>query len=214
MTKESLYITSYCTIKKGSFKASSEINLDSPQEDLATWLLEAFKNLGCGYAKFYKMDSLSKLGFIASEIVLKPILANQSFEKQEVAIILSNSSSSLDTDLKYKETISNPENYFPSPGVFVYTLPNIVIGEICIRNKFMGESAFFVSEHFNPKTIVGQVDSLLWGNYAKACLVGWVEILEDQYEAAFYFIEKEKPNSNRFSNFEFNLDNLNHIYRL
>ena len=33
-------------------------------------LVSAFRALGCGYAKFHKMDTLSKAGFLASEILL------------------------------------------------------------------------------------------------------------------------------------------------
>ena len=83
------------------------------------------------YPKFFKMDSLCKLGFIGSELLLKGINAE---EKENAAIILFNRNGSLITDRNYQKTITD-DNYFPSPALFVYTLANIVTGEIAIRNK-------------------------------------------------------------------------------
>src|SRR3712207_7060242 len=44
----------------------------------------------------------------------------------------------------YEQTICHRAQFFPSPSVFVYTLPNIVTGEIAIRNHYHGETHFFV----------------------------------------------------------------------
>ena len=60
--------------------------------------------------------------------------------------MICNADASLDTDIKYLATTKE----LPSPSVFVYTLPNIMIGEICIRNHFKGESFFFISENPDP----------------------------------------------------------------
>ena len=92
------------------------------------------------YPKFFKMDSLCKLGFIGAELLLKDISAE---EKENAAIILFNRNGSLITDRNYQKTITD-DNYFPSPALFVYTLANIVTGEIAIRNKIYGESSFYV----------------------------------------------------------------------
>jgi hypothetical protein len=209
-----LYISSYCTINKRGISSSAIQNLPSFSGNLDALLLDIYKTLGISYPKFFKMDTLCKLGFLASEITLNPILGKNKFESQDIGLILSNSSASLDTDLKYLDTISDPDNYFPSPGVFVYTLPNIVIGEICIRNKFMGENAFFVSEKFDAPLLEMYTETMITGNFAKACLIGWVEVLGEDFEAAFYFVEKAQPNSDRIPNFELNWTNLNNIYRI
>src|SRR5690606_41290579 len=85
------------------------------------------------------MDALSKLAFMASEMVLRDE------ENKNTALVFANRSSSLDTDMKYQESISSAENYFPSPAVFVYTLPNICLGEISIRHQLQTENAFLVT---------------------------------------------------------------------
>lgn len=67
------------------------------------------------------------------------------FGGENTAIVLMNRSASLCNDLHYCKTILDKEHYFPSPALFVYTLPNIVTGEIAIRNKFYGESIFYIA---------------------------------------------------------------------
>ena len=62
-------------------------------------------------------------------------------------LIKQNEHSCLETDIEHQEEVNKQK---ASPAVFVYTLPNIVIGEISIRNKWFGESAFFLMKiwHF------------------------------------------------------------------
>ena len=95
------------------------------------------------YPKFYKMDKLSQLGFIASELLLK----QESPRKEQCtdrAVVLFNHSSSIWVDREYAKSIAVGDDYFPSPSLFVYTLPNIVCGEIAVRNGYHAETAFYI----------------------------------------------------------------------
>ena len=83
-------------------------------------------------------------------------------------------------------------NDIASPSLFVYTLPNIVTGEICIRNNFKGEDAFFVSESFDPGFIENYVNNLLDNNILQTCICGWVELLGNEYKAALFLWKKLK----------------------
>ena len=95
------------------------------------------------------MDSLSKLAFLAGDILLNEELSIE--EENNIALVFSNKASSLDTDRKHQESIQNQENYYPSPAVFVYTLPNICIGEISIKHKLYSENSFFIFDSFNAE---------------------------------------------------------------
>ena len=101
------------------------------------------------WPKFFKMDTLSKAGFVASELLLKKV-GERRLEGEEYthnrAIVLFGSTASLCADRNYQETIQDRDNYYPSPALFVYTLPNIVTGEIAIRNHWRGETSFYVLE--------------------------------------------------------------------
>ena len=98
------------------------------------------------------MDSLSKLGWLAAEILLKDSFNKEALSVRKMSgLVFANANSSLDTDIKYYETAKD----IASPALFVYTLPNIVIGEICIRHNFKGENAFFISEQFDAGFYTG-----------------------------------------------------------
>ncbi|MCQ2351068.1 MAG: hypothetical protein MJ003_03740 [Paludibacteraceae bacterium] len=150
----------------------------------ADLLTELYGKLVGDYPKFYKMDSMSRLAFIASELVLRQEGKPRFTPNETRKIILANNRASLHTDLKYNATI-NKKDYYPSPSLFVYTLPNIATGEIAIRNKYYGESCFLVlenEEHFIKvlKTIPLESDAL----------VGWVEYNNDTDYKCIMWIEK------------------------
>ena len=75
--------------------------------------------------------------------------------------------------------------------MFVYTLPNIVIGEIAIKHKLTGENAFFVTKKMDASLLVNYAEILL-NQYAEAAIVGWVEVDGDQYEAFIFLVENEE----------------------
>ena len=133
------------------------------------------------------MDNLSKLGWLASEVLLKDSFQTENYKPEEIGILLSNANSSMDTDLKYAQSIKD----IPSPSVFVYTLPNIMIGEICIRNHFKGETALFVFERFEAGFIEQYVNNLMNNGILQVCICGWVELLETEYKAVLFLVEKK-----------------------
>ena len=147
-----------------SFKNSEEIT-------------EFYRSLQVDYPKFFKMDILSKLGFLASEMIFKDD-ENRFQPREDIAVICFNRSSSLEIDTQYQATIQNNENYFPSPSLFVYTLPNIVTGEIAIRNKFFGETSFYVLENYDEKEIFRITRNTLADSNLTSALVAWVEGFE------------------------------------
>ncbi|WP_430405558.1 3-oxoacyl-ACP synthase [Fluviicola sp.] len=110
-------------------------------------LKSAYQQLGVEYPKFYKMDVLSKMAFIGTELLL-PFFPKEVDLENDLQLIFANNSASQYTDNLFIESYEQLNN--PSPSLFVYTLPNIVTGELCIRHKWYGENCFFVEEAFNP----------------------------------------------------------------
>lgn len=202
------YITSYCSIKNGKVKVNGKETFSDASLSSVDFIKAAYKNFQLNYPKFYKMDHLCKLAFVASDLLLKsnPIL--QKYAPEDVSIIIANSASSLEIDTEHQNTISDKNNYFPSPAVFVYTLPNILIGEIAIRNCIKGENTFFIFDKFDADFMGAYTNSLLNGNKAKCCITGWVDFYEDTYEAFLYTIEKEAGELN----IEHNLELLKKLY--
>ena len=139
-------------------------------------LVELYRRFVGDYPKFFKMDTLSRLGFIAAELLLKHSGASEHSDKscQPSAVILANRSASIKNDRDYLATISEG-NYYPSPSLFVYTLPNIVTGEIAIRHHIQGETAFYILDR--PEDLEPILLSTLNFKLSTA-LVGWCECTE------------------------------------
>lgn len=160
-------------------------------EDVSGNILDNFyRKENISYSKFFKMDNLSKAGFIVSELMFREVGFDTETSKKDMAIILCNRSSSSDDDLIYLRSINDEDNYFPSPSVFVYTLPNIVIGEIAIRNKILGESSFYVSEKRSEEMMLRQVRNVLLTKSVNYVLFGWVEALKGKYEVELTLVKK------------------------
>src|SRR5580693_3164915 len=181
------YITASCVIRDNRIYMQGGIVWEQPRGGPADFLLACYQHFGFQYPKFYKMDQLSKLGWLAAELLLSDGLDLTDYRPEDIAVVLSNANSSLDTDYKYFATVTE----IPSPALFVYTLPNIVIGEICIRHKFKGENAFFIFDSFDAGFTETYVRDLMMTGNARACICGWVEVLGDSYAAALFLIEKK-----------------------
>ena len=181
------FITANCTISKNTVIKNGDIIFKNPGTGAAEFFLSVYQHFRLSYPKFYKMDNLSKLGWLTTEILLKDSLDKKVYEPEHVGVILANANSSLDNDLKYFESIK----YVASPSLFVYTLPNIVIGEICIRNNFKGEHALYIQEHFDTDFMIQQVNYLMDHNLLQACLCGWADLLENDYKASLFLVEKK-----------------------
>jgi hypothetical protein len=185
---EENYITSSCKIDQGVVSKDDKPIFENKGADLQNLLLSGYQHFQINYPKFYKMDNLSKLGWLASEVLLKDSYQKDAYQPEEIGLVLANHNSSLDNDIKYFESAKE----IASPSLFVYTLPNIVIGEICIRNNFKGEHAFFIQDNFYTDFIEQQVNYLLNNNILQACICGWIDVLEQDYKAVLFLVEKSK----------------------
>ena len=146
-------------------------------------LVELYRRYAGDYPKFFKMDTLSRLGFVAAEILLKEL---SGISRQPSAVILANRSASIKNDRDYLATISEG-NYYPSPSLFVYTLPNIVTGEIAIRHHIQGETAFYILEQ--PEQLEPILRSTLHKQHSTTALAGWCECSEpDRFYAKIQII--------------------------
>lgn len=190
--KANRYIQRYSHIKKGKVSLNGELLFEENNEDYSAFIKKAYKHFDTRYPKFFKMDNLSKLAFLAADVLLTDITSK--IEKElNIAIVLSNKASSLDTDRRHQKSISDASNYFPSPAVFVYTLPNICIGEISIKHKLFSENSFFIFDHFNADYLQNYTESLLETGKAESVLCGWVDFDKESYEAFLYLVADNGP---------------------
>ncbi len=138
--------------------------------DIKDYLSHIYSSAKITYPKFHKMDLLCKAGIVAGEHILKTVL-----EDDTTALVFMNASSSYCADSEYNQTIK-ADNFYPSPAIFVYTLPSIVIGEISIRHKLYGEGIFFIEESFNRNLAMEYIRCLFCEGAAKRALLCWIEV--------------------------------------
>jgi len=198
------YIQSYIQIENNEIVLNGESVFKIEPTNFGDFSKQALRYFEIQYPKFFKMDPLSKLAFLGAELLLSPIVKENS--ENNIALVLANKSSSLDTDVKHQESISDKENYFPSPAVFVYTLPNICLGEISIRHQLKSENTFFIFDAFNTEFMFNYSRILLNTNKAEKVLCGWTELFNDNYKAFLCIIGTEE-------NSKFKNETINTLYK-
>lgn len=159
-------------------------------------LAELYRAHIADWPKFFKMDTLSKVGFVASELLLKE-LGETRHEGEEFvqsrAVVLFGTTASLCADRNYQETISDRDNYYPSPALFVYTLPNIVTGEIAIRNHYRGETSFYVVEKADAAQMAFHLSCAFADTVTESVLAGWVDSRHnDDFQAFFTLVRRDE----------------------
>lgn len=147
-------------------------------------LTDLYKRYVGDYPKFYKMDRLSQLGFIASELLLQAEGRERFEDCDDRAIILFNHASSIMADRQYLSSIETPGQFFPSPSLFVYTLPNIVAGELAIRNHYHGETTFCILPERQDEVMRQVLQACCQDETTRSILGGWVDYQDDAHYVA------------------------------
>lgn len=147
-------------------------------------LTDLYKRYVGDYPKFYKMDRLSQLGFIASELLLQAEGRERFKDCDDRAIILFNHASSIMADRQYLSSIETPGQFFPSPSLFVYTLPNIVAGELAIRNHYHGETTFCILPERQDEVMHQMLQACCQDETTRSILGGWVDYQDDAHYVA------------------------------
>ena len=157
---------------------SVEISNDC-ETDFKTYVKGLFASVSEPYMKFSKMDDYCKLGTTAVQLLLNKVGGLSQYDPYEIALIVNTDTGCIESDLAHLDNITADE-YVSSPAVFVYTLPNVVAGEICIKNKFKGEGVTLVGNTDDPKTIV---ERFCGGTNTKVVIYLYVDKCKDRFSA-------------------------------
>ena len=173
--KSTISAISQCQITDNTVVLNGE-TIVTRNADSDSWLADIYRHIDMAYPKFFKMDNLCKAGTLAAELLLRDLDFDHETVKPDWAVVLMNSASSLDDDRHYQTTIQDADNYYPSPAVFVYTLANIVTGEIAIRHKIGGESSFYVIPSFSTELLEKMVAQCFAANPELTHIIcGWTD---------------------------------------
>lgn len=169
-------------VRNGRVMRDGKVLLDRAGLPPREWSEEAYRLLEMEYPKFYKMDPLSRTGMLAVHALLGDTDVREWTDPYDIGVILANRHASLDADANYLQA----SRELPSPALFVYTLPNILIGEICIRYGFKGHNLFFLDEAFDAERMLGRIRAYHRAGMAQAYICGWVDTWRDDQEAEIY----------------------------
>jgi len=181
-------------VKQGS-SVSAEGILSAPSAE------DMYNALRCSYPRFFKMDKLCKWAWVATEYMLGgKDGAYSGMDKNKIAVCLATGHGCMDVDKRYLDGIA-----LASPGLFVYTLPNIMLGELCIRHGFKGEQQCMVSEKFDAGEIFFTAKGML-DRGMEGCLCGWVDVYGDAADVCLMWVTKKG------SGYGFTAANMQELY--
>ena len=187
-----LYINGSCRITNGQAWVGDSIVFQQKATAPPVFLPALYAARDLNYPKWYKMDRLSQLGILAADLIYSNSSKSSKPDPLETAIVLANRHSSLETDARFADQLEG----IPSPAVFVYTLPNIVMGEISIKYGLKGEQAFFLMEKPDPGFLLRYAETFFAEGQVKNCLVGWLDLFQDDYLAVLFLVSKT-PSDNK-----------------
>ena len=124
-------------------------------------------------------------------------------EDDALGIVLQSEKGCLESDINHQIRVDEKS---PSPAIFVYTLSNIVIGEISIRNKWFGESILFIEKEHELDNIIRHSSTLMMNNKCQICLVGTIDSFKNEHNLKMAIIEKDQDGP------EFTSKNLKNIF--
>lgn len=151
-------------------------------------LSSLYRELSGDYPKFFKMDVVSKLGFLLTEMLVGDE-QGRFVQREDRAVLVFSREGCVANDRHYAQSMQD----FPSPALFVYTLPNIVAGEIAIRNKWAGETSAYVLESFDPEIIKELVKEAFQDSVTESAVVAWIDCPSDEtWDARAWLIERNE----------------------
>jgi 3-oxoacyl-[acyl-carrier-protein] synthase I len=172
----------YCRIRQQEVFVNGELFYQHIGDE--PFLMGLYRHLGISYPKFFKMDEMSRLAFLGSEIMM--VRADRHMYADDgIGLLFADRSGSLATDVHFQGTL---EGGIPSPALFVYTLPNIGMGEVCIRHGMHGENNFLVMEKFDAALLLQFAWPMIEQSDAKAVLISWVETQGKDHDGFFIFV--------------------------
>lgn len=157
-------------------------------------LTELYRTLSSDYPRFYRMDVLSRLAFVAFELLRK---AMGEGTLSGCDAMLFNRSSSILSDRKHQGTISVPGEFFPGPATFVYTLPNVMLGEVAIRHDMKGATSLIILPE-KDSTLMSQLvyAAMLKSSCPDGMVAGWIDCPDENEFEAEISIYKHNHNNN------------------
>ena len=178
------------SITPGKLEVNGESVFRSEATSDTVFLKDLYVNLNLDYPKFYKMDEVSKLYFLGVEKLLK---SGKWSDKHgdTTALVAGTTDGCLESDKKHMANITEEPNLPASPATFVYTLPNIMLGEVCIRHGITGENTCLIMRNENYALLNEYAKVLLTEPEIDFCIAGYVNYRPENYKCLLTLYAKD-----------------------
>ena len=143
---------------------------------------EIFKKYLADGSRFFKMDLYSRLAYVGTSLLAKDTL--DAYDPEDRALFVFTQNGSVLADRKHLSTFSDPKEFYPSPAVFINTLPNVVLGEIAVKNSIKGETTLVLLPD-REETVIQQImEASMSATRPGVVIYGWVDCdAEDSFIA-------------------------------
>ncbi len=183
------YINYSLSIAKDGLYCNGAKELDLHEEGLIDKLDSIYDSQIKDYPKYYRMDGMAKLVFILGDLICTRTNICSDIDSSDIAFVMLNATGSFPSDSIHSNLIMEGFDK-ASPSNFVYTLPNVGMGEVCIKWKITGEGLFLIEDAFSAKRICEIADLFLAQGKCKAIVIGWAEPTENEGNCIFLISNK------------------------
>ena len=161
-----------------------------PMENKGTALLpEVFKKYLADGSRFFKMDLFSRLAYVGTGLLAKDTLEDCAPEDR--ALLICTLNGSVLADRKHLSTFS--EEYYPSPAIFINTLPNVVLGEIAVTHQVKGETTLVMLPNLDEVCLESTLSATLDATRPSAIMAGFVDCeSENAFRASLKLLKLKK----------------------
>ena len=144
-----------------------------PENKGAALLTEIFKESLANGSRFFKMDLFSRLAYVAVGLLAKD--APGEYVPEETGLLIFTLNGSVLADRKHLSTFAKPDEYYPSPAIFINTLPNVVLGEMAVTHRIKGETTLVMLPGRDEETMDSILDATLAATRPSVLITGWVD---------------------------------------
>ncbi len=136
-------------------------------------LTEIYRKCLPANPKFHKMDLYSRLAYAGASLALKG--APGDCDPCGIAMLLFTENGSVLADRRHLSAFRGEEGFYPSPAVFVNTIPNAVLGEIAVQYGIKGETDLVMLPRRDENVMRTVTGVTLNAVRPDAAVCGWVD---------------------------------------
>ena len=182
---EDLSVISSVQYRSGRLSVDGRMLCDSSASSTEA-IINAYRAQGIDHPKFFKMDPNAQLAVVAVEPLFQRIAQLPDLDRDRIGLVHLSRHGSLEIDAHYWNTYTS--EHLASPAAFVYTLPNIALGEVGIRHRLHGASFCLLSDAPRTDLLLAAAEQMIAQEGMRHVVCGWSDIFAGRATATFLLV--------------------------